>query len=276
MTKRHTRLFFIGGTLLFFAIFVGLTVDSHRQFATLTNADKITPEVVAGKHVWHRKNCINCHTLMGEGAYYAPDLTKITQQRGEAYLTAFLKDPSQFYSEAVNRRLMPNQNLSDAEIHEVIAFLGWVSNINTNGWPPRPLQVSGGALAGGTAPKSPSAGEAASDNPVAMGEALFRNPAYACVACHSTQPNVTLAGPSLAGIGTRAAERLADPGYTGEAKDANAYIRESIIHPSQYIVPGANFATKPVGGISLMPADFGTRLDSDQIDRLVAYLTTLR
>ena len=39
--------------------------------------------MVAGKHVWHRKNCINCHTLLGEGAYYAPDLTKIAQQRGE-------------------------------------------------------------------------------------------------------------------------------------------------------------------------------------------------
>jgi len=276
MTKRHTRLFFIGGTLLFAAIFVALTVDSHRQFAALTNADKITPDVIAGKHVWHRNNCINCHTLMGEGAYYAPDLTKITQQRGEAYLTAFLKDPSQFYSEAVNRRLMPNQHLSDAEIREVIAFLEWVSHINTNGWPPRPIQVSTGAMAGTTAPSASATTEAASNNPVALGEALFRNPAYACTACHSTQPNVKLAGPSVAGIATRAAERMADPGYSGEAKDASAYIRESILHPSQYIVPGANFATAPVGGISLMPADFGTRLDADQIDRLVAYLMTLR
>lgn len=276
MTKRHTRLFFIGGTLLFAAIFVGMTVDSHRQFAALTNADKITPEVIAGKHVWHKKNCINCHTLMGEGAYYAPDLTKITQQRGEAYLTAFLKDPSQFYSEAVNRRLMPAQHLSDTQIHDVIAFLGWVGNINTNGWPPRPIQVSTGSMAGTTAPTAAGEAVAASDNPVAMGEALFRNPAYACLACHSTQPNVTLAGPSLAGLGTRAAERIADPAYTGAAKDVAAYIHESIVNPSLYIVPGANFATAKVGGISLMPADFGTRLDSDQIDHLVAYLTTLR
>ncbi len=276
MTKRHTRLFFIGGTLLFAAIFLGMTVDSHRQFAKLTNADKITPEVIAGKHVWHSKNCINCHTLMGEGAYYAPDLTKITQQRGEAYLTAFLKDPSQFYSEAVNRRLMPNQHLTETQIHDVIAFLSWVGNINTNGWPPRPIQVSTGAMAGTTAPNEPATGAAVSNNPVAMGEVIFRNPTYACMACHSTQPNVKLAGPSLAGVGTRAAERITDPGYTGEAKDAAGYIRESITHPSIYIVPGANFATKPVGGISLMPADFGTRLDSDQIDHLVAYLMTLR
>jgi nitric oxide reductase subunit C len=276
MTKRHTRLFFIVGTLLFAAIFVGLTVDSHRQFASLTNADKITPDVIAGKHVWHSKDCINCHTLMGEGAYYAPDLTKITQQRGAAYLTVFLKDPSQFYSEKVNRRLMPNQHLSDTEIHQVIAFLSWVSNINTNGWPPRPIQVSTGAMAGTTAPSAPATGEAASNNPVALGEALFRSQTYGCTACHSTQPNVKLAGPSLAGIGTRAAQRITDPGYTGDAKDGEGYIRESILHPSKYIVPGANFATAPVGGISLMPADFSTRLDSDQLNQLVAYLTTLR
>lgn len=276
MTKRHTRLFFIWGTLLFVAVFIGLTIDSHRQFAALTNADKITPDVIAGKHVWHRNNCINCHTLMGEGAYYAPDLTKITKQRGEAYLAAFLKDPSQFYSEAVNRRLMPNQHLSEREISQVIAFLGWVSEINTNGWPPRPIQVSSGALAGTAPLASSTAGTAVSNNPVAMGEGLFRDPAYACTACHSTQPNVKLAGPSLAGIGSRAVQRLSEAGYAGTAKDGPAYIRESIVHPTTYIVPGANFATAPVGGISLMPADFGTRLDADQLDRLVAYLTTLR
>ena len=48
MTKRHTRMFFIGGTLLFAAIFLILTVDSHRQFNTLTNADRITPAVSEG------------------------------------------------------------------------------------------------------------------------------------------------------------------------------------------------------------------------------------
>src|ERR1700675_4793687 len=124
MTKRHTRMFFIGGTPLFAAIFLALTVDSHPQFNTLTNPDRITPAVSEGKAVWHRKNCVNCHTLLGEGAYYAPDLTKITQQRGVPYLQAFLKDPSKFYSEARDRRLMPNLQLSPQEIDEVIAFLG--------------------------------------------------------------------------------------------------------------------------------------------------------
>ncbi len=273
MTKRHTRLFFIGGTILFALIFLGLTIDSHRQFGELTNADQITDEVVEGKHVWHRSNCINCHTLMGEGAYYAPDLTQITKQRGEAYLTSFLRDPAQFYSEETHRRLMPNPKLTDVEIKNVIAFLDWVSNIDTNGWPPRPIVVSSGQLAGmeGTATMD----GAVSDNPVSMGQALFREANTACAACHSTQAGITLAGPSLAGIAATAAERVAAAGYEGTATDGEGYIRESIIDPSVHIVEGANFSTGP-GGVSLMPADYATRLDTAQLDNLVAYLTTLR
>ncbi|MBR9989494.1 MAG: c-type cytochrome [Gemmatimonadetes bacterium] len=274
MTKRHTRLFFIGGTLLFAAIFVGLTIDSHRQFGELTNADMITEDVIEGKHVWHRNNCINCHTLFGEGAYYAPDLTKITQQRGAAYLTAFLRDPSQFYSEEVHRRLMPNPNLNDTEIAQVIAFLDWVANVDNQGWPPRPIVVSSGAMAGSYGGDAPTAGTT-SDDPVARGEALFRQPALACTACHAIRPGVTLAGPSLAGMAMRAEETVADPSYTGSATDAEGYIRESIVSPSVHLVPGANFSTGP-GGISLMPGDYGTRLEDEQISQLVAYLATLR
>ena len=274
MTKRHTRLFFIVGTLLFAGIFIGLTIDSHRQFGTLTNAENITEEVIEGKHVWHRNNCINCHTLFGEGAYYAPDLTKITQQRGEAYLTAFLRNPSQFYSEETHRRLMPNPNLNDTEISQVIAFLDWVSHVDNQGWPPRPIVVSSGSMAGSAAPATTTG--PASDDPVSMGEALFRTPELACVACHSTTPGVTLAGPSLAGIGSRAAETVANPQYAGTAQDPEGYVRESITQPSVHLVPGANFATAPVDGISLMPADYDTRLEDEQLDHLVAYLMTLR
>jgi nitric oxide reductase subunit C len=275
MTKRHTRLFFIGGTLLFAAIFVGLTIDSHRQFDELTNADMITEEVIEGKHVWHRNNCINCHTLFGEGAYYAPDLTKITQQRGEAYLTAFLRNPSQFYSEEIHRRIMPNPNLSDEEIGQVIAFLDWVANVDNQGWPPRPIVVSSGAMAGSYSEVAPTTGTT-SEEPVALGETLFRQPSLACTACHATRPDVTLAGPSLAGIATRAALIVDDPAYTGAGTTAEEYILESIVQPSEYLVPGANFATGGSEGLSLMPADYETRLDEEQLGYLVAYLMTLR
>ena len=209
-------MFFVGGTTLFSLVFIALTIDSHRQFARLTHEEALTSNVVAGKHVWHRKDCINCHTLLGEGAYYAPDLTKITQLRGEPYLRQFLKDPSRFYSEEQHGRLMPNPNLSDQEIGDVIAFLTWVSNIDNQNWPPRPIVVSA-ATPAGIALGTP-APDAASNNPIALGESLFSKSPPACFSCHSTQPGVQLVGPSLAGVGARAADLMQTPGYTGTAQ----------------------------------------------------------
>jgi nitric oxide reductase subunit C len=271
MTKRQTRLFFIGGTTLFALIFLGLTVDSHRQFGELTNADQITPEVSAGKDVWHRNNCINCHTLLGEGAYYAPDLTKITQHRGTAYLTEFLRDPSRFYSEQQHRRLMPNPNLDDDEIAQVIAFLDWVSRIDNAGWPPRPILVSGGTFPGTEV--TPPVGTAPSDDPVVLGSQLFKQSPAACFSCHSTAPNVNLAGPSLAGIAQRADSVLASGDYAGAAADVAGYLRESIVSPSAHLVPGTIYSS---GGRSFMPDNYDQTLTAEQIDQLVAYLLTLR
>ena len=144
MNKRQARLFAIGSTLVAALAFLGLTIDSHRQFPKLTNAQNITPAVTHGKDVWHKNNCINCHTLFGEGAYYAPDLTKIAQHRSAAYLQAYLKDPSKFYDEQRHRRLMPKQDMTDVEIADLVSFLDWVSKVDNQGWPPRPILVTGG------------------------------------------------------------------------------------------------------------------------------------
>lgn len=271
MTKRQTRAFFLGSTALFTLIFLALTIDSHRQFPALTHADQITPEVIAGKHVWHRKNCINCHTLLGEGAYYAPDLTKITDQRGAAYLRAFLADPAKFYNEERDRRLMPNLNLTPTEIDQLIAFLDWVGKIDTQGWPPRPILVSGatipGSNVGGAAPQP------ASDDPVAVGQALFRQSPPGCFACHSTVAGVNLVGPSLAGIAATAATRIKAADYHGKATDAAGYIRESIVDPNAYLVAGPTYSSH---GQSLMPSGFAQSLEPAKIDALVAYLMTLK
>jgi nitric oxide reductase subunit C len=272
MNKRHTRIFFYASSGIFALIFLGLTVDTHRQVPRLTNEQNLTPDVIEGKHVWHRKNCINCHTLLGEGAYYAPDLTKITEQRGAAYLQAFLKDPSKFYSEERDRRLMTNPNLSDREIEQVIAFLDWVAKIDTQGWPPRPILVSGATIPGTAAVGAPPPA-AASNDPVALGQALFRKTPPGCFACHSTAAGVNLVGPTLADIANTAAQRIADPGYRGKATDAASYIRESIVDPNAFVLAGPTYES---GGRSLMPTGFDVALTAQQVDELVAYLMTLR
>ena len=271
MTKRQTRAFFLGSTGLFTLIFLYLTYDSHRQFGALTHADQITPEVIAGKHVWHRKNCVNCHTLLGEGAYYAPDLTKIADQRGAPYLRSFLADPSKFYNEERDRRLMPNLKLSPQEIDELIAFLAWVGKIDNHGWPPRPILVSGKAIAGANVGGAPP--PAASDDPAAVGQALFGQSPPGCFACHSVTAGENMVGPSLSGIAATAAARVKAPDYKGKATDAASYIHESILDPNADIVAGASFSAN---GVSLMPPGFGQSLQPAQVDALVAYLMTLK
>jgi nitric oxide reductase subunit C len=290
MTRRQARLFAIVSTALAVVVFLGMTIDSHRQFPKLTNEAAMTPEVIAGKAVWHKYNCTNCHTLLGEGAYYAPDLTKIAAQRGREYLRAFMKDPSAFYDEQKYRRVMPRQGLSEKEIDDVITFLTWISGIDTQGWPPRPILVSGSAIPGanlatatpvgaatGAAATAPSGTgdttRAPSNDPVARGQTLFNSPGSGCFACHSTSPGVNLAGPTLAGLGTRGEAVVKDPGYRGSAKDAAAYIRESIVNPHAYLVPGPTYGA---AGRSFMPDHYEKTLKREQIDELVAYLATLK
>lgn len=278
MNNRQARNFAIGSTVVAAVVFLGLTVDSHRKFPALTNAENITPAVKAGTDVWHKYNCINCHTLFGEGAYYAPDLTKITQHRGEAYLKAYMKDPSKFYDEQKHRRLMPTQNLSEQEISDLIAFLDWVSKVDNQGWPPRPILVTGGMVANVEAATTgqPAPGVTpvdADDDDRAKGEYIFRTVSPTCLACHSVQPGVVMAGPSLAGLAERAATIVNSAEYTGEATDAAGYVRESIMRPSAYLVPGAMFSAN---GTSFMPEGYGTSLSEEEIDQLTAYLLSLK
>jgi nitric oxide reductase subunit C len=284
MNKRQARLFAIGSTVVAAVAFLGLTIDSHRQFPKLTNAQNITPAVTHGKDVWHKNNCINCHTLFGEGAYYAPDLTKIAQHRGAAYLQAYLKDPSKFYDEQRHRRLMPKQDMTDAEIADLVSFLDWVSKVDNQGWPPRPILVTGAGIgpmgvpqpAQGSASSVPPPGAApvvSDKSPIALGEALFRTSTPACAACHSLVPGAQMAGPSLAGVATRAQQTFGSADYKGQAKDADAYLRESIVQPSAHTVPGAMYSAS---GVSFMPATYVQDLTREQIDHLVAYLATFK
>ena len=95
-----------------------------------------------GKLTVQAKNCMNCHTLLGNGAYYAPDLTKSwldpgwgNEQARELLMTLFLKDPVANARTFGTGRRMPNMELTDEEVRGVIAFLKWMSAVDTNGFP---------------------------------------------------------------------------------------------------------------------------------------------
>ena len=126
---------------------------------------------------------------------------------------------------------MPNPRLSDEQITQVIAFLTWVSHIDNQNWPPRPILVTAASPQGIVLGAPPA--EAASADPVALGEALFRRSPPACFSCHSLQENVILVGPSMAGLATRAAALVQSPDYKGQARTPQDYVRESIVEPAR-------------------------------------------
>jgi nitric oxide reductase subunit C len=269
VTKAVTRRFFFIGTALFTLAFVALTIHTHTTIASRTQANHLTDEVRRGGQVWAKYNCENCHTLLGEGAYYAPDLTQVVQQRGAAYLAQFLNNPAQFYSEARDGRLMPTLGLSPQEIAEVIAFLDWVGHIDTNGWPPRPILVSGVAVRA----MPGVSGVASAADPASRGKALFNGPG-GCASCHSVEPGVVLVEPSLAGVAKTAAARIQDPQYHGTAHTAAEYLEESILQPSVFIVPDGLYASPQQ--VSFMPDTLGKTLTPAEVQDLMAYLMTLQ
>jgi nitric oxide reductase subunit C len=131
LSKKQARAFFLGGTVVTFLIFIGLTVYSLGEAQDQTNYENITEQVVRGKNLWDSNNCMGCHTLLGEGGYYAPELTKVIDRRGEGYIKAVLMSPIPWEP---NGRKMVAYGFSKEEAQDLIAFFDWIGKIDLNGF----------------------------------------------------------------------------------------------------------------------------------------------
>jgi nitric oxide reductase subunit C len=110
-------------------------------FGRKLSAEQAEALVRQGKLTVQAKNCMNCHTLLGNGAYYAPDLTKAwldplwgTAAEREQQIVDFLLDPTDKPHNVLGRR-MPNLGLTQDEAKAVTGFMKWMSSIDTNGFP---------------------------------------------------------------------------------------------------------------------------------------------
>lgn len=142
-TKSQARNIFFGGSLFFFVVFVALTAQSHiYALTTSTNNDKLTENVVRGKRLWEKHACVNCHTILGEGAYFAPEVGNVFYRFGGREDPAGAKEAIKAWiasqpSGVEGRRQMPNFKLTDPELSDLADFFEWVAKINTQGWPPK-------------------------------------------------------------------------------------------------------------------------------------------
>ncbi len=142
LTKGAARNIFYGGSIFFLVVFLALGAHSHFYIVNESApSETLSADVIAGKRVWEENSCINCHTILGEGAYFAPELGNVWVRYGgdenpesaRAALEAWIKSQP---TGIPGRRQMPNFDLSDEEIGQVIEFLRWTSEIDAQGWPP--------------------------------------------------------------------------------------------------------------------------------------------
>jgi len=232
---------------------VGASSTSLAVDSRVANDD--SPNTVDGFAVWQSNACAGCHTLLGAGGGYASDLTRIVARHGADELRAVLRHELAAPSliAATNARIMPRLGLTRGEIEALIAFLSSVS-ASAPLFPPQPLIET--AIQTGLVAADPFD---AVSTPVERGRRSFGSAPANCASCHSLEPDSIIVGPSLAGVAVRALTRV--PGQS-----ATTYLRNSILYPSDYLVPGyADAMAKNLGGM----------LTTDQIDDVIAFLLTL-
>lgn len=134
-------------------------------------------ERLAKSKVVSRRICTSCHTIGESGGTAGPILNQVANRRSPEWLLRWLKDPS-----AVKPgTLMPNFQLTDDEIEEIVGYLKDMRR-----------EIDGAGIL------------AAHSDPVAAGEALFE--AYDCIACHRIGDRGRFVGPDLTWVGHRKSE----------------------------------------------------------------------
>lgn len=136
-TKGMARNIYYGGAVFFTLLLLVLTVDTVRTIPKTDNSINITEEVAAGKRLWEVNNCVGCHTILGEGAYFAPELGNVYTRYGESTeaIKAFIR--SRPVNGIPGRRSMPQFNFTEEELEEIAQFLKYVDGIQiAQDWPP--------------------------------------------------------------------------------------------------------------------------------------------
>ena len=135
-TKGMARNIYVGGGVFSLLLLLSLTLHTVSALPERDHRENLTPQVALGKKVWEDNDCIGCHTLLGEGAYFAPELGNVYQRFGDSTEAIAMFISSRPAEGIPDRRSMPQFNLSDEELNAVAEFLKWTSEINTNDWPP--------------------------------------------------------------------------------------------------------------------------------------------
>ena len=131
LSKSQAKAFFLGGTAVTFLVFIGLTVYSFSPKNDQTHHENIDANVIKGKEIWESNNCMGCHTILGEGGYYAPELTKVYDRKGAAYIKAVVMSPVAW---GPNGRKMVCYKMNEADANAMVAYFKWIGELDLNGF----------------------------------------------------------------------------------------------------------------------------------------------
>ena len=136
LSKKLAKTFFLGGTVVFVLIFGYLSFDTlSNGIPKQTNIADMSDSAKNGRLIWDQKNCMGCHTLMGEGAYYAPELTRVYDRRGPEFIKTVFNFEGGWRPHG---RRMQQYDFTEDEKKDLVAFFEWVNNFDLNGFPPEP------------------------------------------------------------------------------------------------------------------------------------------
>lgn len=138
LSKQQAKTFFLGGTLVTFLVFISLTIYSLSAANDQTNIENLSESAIRGKVLWEENNCMGCHSLLGEGAYYAPELTKVVDRMnmrydnsGDEIIKSILMSPVPWQPHG---RKMVAYNMTEQEAIDMVEFFKWIGEIDLNGF----------------------------------------------------------------------------------------------------------------------------------------------
>ena len=92
-----------------------------------------TYNAIEGKKAFEQYQCMGCHTIVGNGAYFAPDLTMVYRRMREndAVLSNFILSGAP----AKGMPPMRDRGMNEDDAYRITAFLKYSNMLETNGWP---------------------------------------------------------------------------------------------------------------------------------------------
>ena len=140
----------------------------HEHHNIPATAAPIDAAATRGKLSFESK-CLACHSIAG-GDKLGPDLHLVTKRRDDAWFVRWMKDPEGMAkTDPIGKEMlakykvpMPNQNVTEAEVREYLAYFKWAdANIQPKGRTQPQPAAPGTAKPPGQTHSAPHAGKAA-------------------------------------------------------------------------------------------------------------------